>query len=135
MICIWMYGNEKENGISRHLATRRNNKIRRTALPPISISEEIFPRLTRRTLAQLITNRSPFLKSYLHDYDPSVTLTYTTHILASSAPTYVPHCHPLYLWTDPAGVTTLLARWMEKLAGGPQAGRSDSPTSKGHGSG
>ena len=34
---------------------------------------------------------------------------------------------PLDLWTDPAGVTALLARWTEKLAGGPQAGTSDSP--------
>ena len=43
---------------------------------------------------------------------------------------------PLDLWTDPAGVTALLARWTEKLAGGPQAGTSDSPpTRKGHGSG
>ena len=31
------------------------------------------------------------------------------------------------LWTDPAGVTALLARWTERLAGGPQAGTSDSP--------
>ena len=42
---------------------------------------------------------------------------------------------PLDLWTNPAGVTALLARWTEKLAGGPQAGTSDSPTSKGNGSG
>ena len=44
---------------------------------------------------------------------------------------------PLDLWTDPAGVTALLARWTEKLAGGPQTGTSDSPppTSKGPGSG
>ena len=41
---------------------------------------------------------------------------------------------PLDLWTDPAGVTALLARWTEKLDGGPQAGTSDSPTNKGHGS-
>ena len=34
---------------------------------------------------------------------------------------------PLDLWTDLAGVTALLARWTEKLAGGPQAGTSDSP--------
>ena len=32
-------------------------------------------------------------------------------------------------------MTALLARWTEKLAGGPQAGTSDSPTRKGHGSG
>ena len=38
------------------------------------------------------------------------------------APTYAPHCYPLYLWTDPAGVTALLSRWTEKLPGGPQAG-------------
>ena len=31
------------------------------------------------------------------------------------------------LWTDPAGVTALMARWTEKLAGGPQTGTSDSP--------
>ena len=34
---------------------------------------------------------------------------------------------PLDLWTYPAGVTALLARWTEKLAGGPQKGTSDSP--------
>ena len=42
---------------------------------------------------------------------------------------------PRDLWADPAGVTELLARWPEKLAGGPQAGILDSPTSKGQGSG
>ena len=34
---------------------------------------------------------------------------------------------PLDLWTDPAGVTVLLARWTEKLASGQQEGTSDSP--------
>ena len=38
---------------------------------------------------------------------------------------------PLDLWTDPAGVTALLARWTEKLAGGPQTGTSDSPHQQG----
>ena len=55
--------------VSRHLATRGNNKILRTPPPRISSSEEILPRLTRRTLAQLRTNKSPFLKSYLHKVD------------------------------------------------------------------
>ena len=50
--------------VSRHLATRGNNKILRTPLPHISSSEDILPRLTRRTLAQLRTNKSPFLKVY-----------------------------------------------------------------------
>ena len=48
--------------VSRHLATRGNNKILGTPPPHTSSSEEILPRLTRRTLAQLRTNKSPFLK-------------------------------------------------------------------------
>ena len=53
---------------------------------------------------------------------PSVTPTHMTHIISSTAPTYAPHCHPLYLWTDHAGVT-------EKLAGAPQTRISDYPPS------
>ena len=39
--------------VSRHLATRGNNKILCTPPPHTSSSEERLPRLTRRTLAQL----------------------------------------------------------------------------------
>ena len=92
--------------------------------------------LTRRTLAQLRTNKSPFLKSYLHKVDakthpsPLCPLcnihTHDTHHLFNC--THIrTTLSPLDLWTDPAGVTALLARWTEKLAGGPQAGTSDSP--------
>ena len=86
--------------VSRHLATRGNNKIRRTPPPHISSSEERLPRLTRRTIAQLRTNKSPFIKSNLHKvaakhihhhYAPFVTSTHTTHIISSTAPTYAPH--------------------------------------------
>ena len=87
--------------VSRHLATRGNNKILRTPPPHTSSSEEILPRLTRRTLSQLRTNKSPFLKSYLHKVDAK---THTspicplcnihTHIIYSTAPTYAPHCRP-----------------------------------------
>ena len=52
--------------LSRHPATRGNNTILRTPPPHISSSEEILSGITRRTLAQLRTNKSPFLKSYLH---------------------------------------------------------------------
>ena len=105
-------------------------------------SEEILPSLARRTLTQCRTNKSPFLKSYLHKVDakthPSPLcplcnihthhLFNCTHIRTTLS--------PLDLWTGPAGVTALLARWSEKPAGGPQAGTSDPPpTSKGHGSG
>ena len=32
-----------------------------------------------------------------------------THIISSTAPTYAPCCHPLDLWTDPAGGEELQA--------------------------
>ena len=87
--------------VSRHLATRGNNKVPHTPPPHISSSKEILPRLIRHTLAQLITNKSPFLKSYLHKVDgkshpsPLCPLCNThTHIISSTAPIYAPHCHP-----------------------------------------
>ena len=57
------------SSVSRHLATRGNNKILRTPPPHIISTEERLPHLTRRTLAQLRTNKSPFLKSYLYKVD------------------------------------------------------------------
>ena len=40
-----------------------------------------------------------------------------THLISLTAPTYAPRCHPWMYRTDPAGVTALLARWTENLAG------------------
>ena len=87
--------------VSRHLATRGNNKILRTPPPHTSSSEERLPRLTRRTLSQLRTNKSPFLKSYLHKVDAKThpsplcpLCNIHTHDISSTAPTYAPHCHP-----------------------------------------
>ena len=124
--------------VSRHLATRGNNKILRTPPPQISSSEEILPRLTRRTLAQLRTNKSPFLKSYLHKvdakhthhhYSPFVTPPHTTHTISSAAPTYAPHCHPwICLWTYPADgeISWLVDQKRDDLT---------PPTNKGEGNG
>ena len=121
--------------VSKHQATRCNNKILRTPLQHISSSEEILQRLTRRTLAQLRTNKSPFLKSYLHKVDAKThpsplcplfnTHIHNTHHLFNCTHIRTTLSHP-DLWTYPAGVTALLACWTEKLAGGPQTGRSDS---------
>ena len=122
--------------VSRHLATRGNNKILHTSPPHNSCSEEILLRLTRRTLAQLRTNKTPSLKTYLHKFDAKThpsqlcplcnTHIHNTHNLFNCT-----HIHttllPLDLWTYHAGVNALLARWTEKLAGGPQTGRSDFP--------
>ena len=123
--------------VSRYLATRGNSKIMRTPPPHISTSEEILPRLTRRTLAQLEQINHPFSNhTYTkstpnhinHYYAPFITLTYTTHIISSTALTYAPHCHPLI-----CGRPVLLVRWTEKLGGGPPARRSDSPHLQGSG--
>ena len=103
--------------VSRHLATRGNIKILRTHSPHINSSEEILSRLTGCTFTQLRTNKSPFLKLYLHNVDAK----------SHPSPTYEATLSPLDFWTEPTGVTALLARWTEKLAGGPQTGRSDSP--------
>ena len=88
--------------VSRYLATRGNNNILRTPPPHISSTEQILPRLTRHTLAQVRTNKCLFLKSYLHKVDakshhhyaPSAAPTHTTHAISSTALTYAPYCHP-----------------------------------------
>ena len=86
-----------------HLAKRGNNKILRTPPLPIINSEEILHRFTRRTLSQLRTNKSPFIKSYLHKVDARshtsplchfLTFTHSSSIISSTAPTYAPRCHP-----------------------------------------
>ena len=113
-----------------HLSRICNNKILRTPPPHISSSEEILPRLTRRTLAQFRTIKSPFLKSHLHKVDvnshpsplgPLCNIhIHNTHPLFNF--THVRNTlSPLDLCTDPVGVTVLLVIWTEKLAGGLQA--------------
>ena len=83
--------------VSRHLATRGNNKILCTPPPHISISEEILPCITRHTLAHLkqINHNSSnhiYTKSTPnhthHHYAPFVTLTHMTHTLQLH-----PHTH------------------------------------------
>ena len=95
--------------LSRHLAIRGNNKTLRTPPPHISSSEEMLPRLTRHTRAQPRTNKSLFLKSYLHKVDakshPSPicplcnTHTHDIHNLFNC--THIrTTLSPLDLWTD-----------------------------------
>ena len=98
--------------------------------------KKLLPRLTRCTLSQLRTNKSPFLKSYLHKVDAKShqsplcplcnTYTHNAHHLFNC--THIcTTLSPMDMCTDPAGVTALLARWTEKMAGGPYAGRTDPP--------
>ena len=98
--------------VSRHLATIGNNKILQTPPPHISSSEEILPRLTCHTLAQLRTNKSPFLKSYLHKVDakshPSPlcplcnTHTHDTHHLFNCSHIVTPGFVDRPRWSDGA---------------------------------
>ena len=106
--------------VSQHLAARDNNKILRTHPPQVSSTEENLPRHTRRTLAQLKTNKSPFLLSYLHKIDASThpsplcplcrTHEHTTQHLFS-CPQIPTTLSALDLWRDPSGVAALLDDW------------------------
>ena len=80
---------------------RNHNKLIHQHAPKISPSELPLPRETRRTLAQLRTNKSPILISYLHKVDethhpsPPLSVPYAkhTHIpqtTFSTAHTYIP---------------------------------------------
>ena len=91
--------------VSRYLATHFPSHI--------SSSGEILPHLTRRTLAQRRTNKSSFLKVYLHKVDakthPITTMPplYHSHTRHKSSLQLHPHMHhivTLDLWTDPAGL-------------------------------
>ena len=103
--------------VSQHLAARDNNKILRTHPLQVSSTEENLPRHTRRTLAQLRTNKSPFLLSYLHKIDASThssplcplcrTHEHTTQHLFS-CPQIRTTLSALDLWRDPSGVAALL---------------------------
>ena len=70
----------------------------------------ILPRLTRRTFAQLRTNKLSFHKVYLHKVDAKTHPSTHTHHLFNC--THIrTTLSPLNLWTDPVGVSALLARW------------------------
>ena len=92
---------------------------------------------TRRTLAQLRTNKSPFLLSYLHKIDASThpsplcplcrTHEHTTQHLFS-CPQIPTTLSALDLWRDHSGVAALLDDWREKLAANPhKTTEADSP--------
>ena len=131
--------------VSRHLATRGNNKILRTPPPHTSSSEEILPRLTRRTLAQLRTNKSPFLKSYLHKVDAKThpsplcpLCNIHTHDDTSSLQLH-PHTHHIVApgFVDRPRRSDCTAGQMDGEAGWWTTSGNIGlpPTSKGHGSG
>ena len=129
--------------VSWHLSTRGNNKILRTAPTHINSSEGTLFRLTHRTIAQLRTNKSPFLKSYFHklnakSHTPPLCPLGNTHTRNTH---YLFNCFhirtmlsPLDLWADPVGVTLLPGRWTKSWLV-DHKGEDRTPPSKGQGSG
>ena len=120
-----------------HCLSARSNKILLTHPPQVSSTEEHLRRHTRRTLAQLKTNKSPFLLSYLHKIDASTHQSplcplYRIHEHTTPHLFSCPQIHTtlstLDLWRDPSGVAGLLDDWREKLAANPhKATETDSP--------
>ena len=122
--------------VSQHLGARDNNKMPRTHPPQVSSTEENLPRHTRRTLAQLRTNKSPFLLSYLHKIEASTHPSplcplcrihkHSTHLF--SCPQIHTTLSALDLWRDPSGIAALLDDWREKLATTPHKTTETDPT-------
>ena len=78
-----------------------HNKILSKQPPPIHESETTLDHHTRRTLAQIRSNKSPFILSYLNKISPS-------SYLSPSCPLCQTHIHdPPHLFTCPIISTTL----------------------------
>ena len=63
------------HAVQRHFATIPNSIILNRPPPEIDKTETELQRRTRRLLAQLQANKSPFLLSYLNHIDPNNYLT------------------------------------------------------------
>ena len=106
--------------VSNHLSQRPPNKVLQDQTPSVSPAELLLSRETRRTLAQLRTNKSPLLVSYLFSIgDPRhpsplcpLCLMHdhtSAHLFeCKSLPTSL---SSLDLWTNPDKVEPFLATW------------------------
>ena len=110
--------------VSNHLSQRPPNKVLQDQTPSVSPAELLLSRETLRTLAQLRTNKSPLLVSYLFSIgDPRhpsplcpLCLMHdhtSSHLFeCKSLPTSL---SSLDLWTNPDKVEPFLATWGERL--------------------
>ena len=115
--------------VATHLQGQPINKVLDGPAPPIHKSEEALDHSTRRTLAQLRTNKSPLLLSYLHKIDPGSHPTPgcplcghgnhdTRHLFQCSVlPTSLV---PDDLWNNPAAAARLAAEWRGALGRPPE---------------
>ena len=116
--------------VHQHTLNQPHNKILETPAPDIHKSELTLSHYMRRTLAQLRTNKSPLLYSYLHKISPN------THP-SPLCPLCNQHNHdtkhlfncnrlhtdlsPVDLWRRPTEAGALVARWREELGALPGA--------------
>ena len=112
--------------VSNHLSQRPPNKVLQDQTPSVSPAELLLSRETRRTLAQLRTNKSPLLVSYLFSIgDPRhpsplcpLCLMHdhtSSHLFECKAlPTSL---SSLDLWTNPDKVELFLATWGGETVG------------------
>ena len=110
--------------VSNQLSQRPPNKVLQDQTQSVSPAELLLSRETRRTLAQLRTNKSPLLVSYLYSIgDPRhpsplcpLCLMHdhtSSHLFeCKSLPTSL---SSLDLWTNPDKVEPFLATWGERL--------------------
>ena len=129
VLAIYMMGSirtiyEHSHIVSNHLSQRPPNKVLQDQTPSVSPAELLLSRETRRTLAQLRTNKSPLLVSYLFSIgDPRhpsplcpLCLMHdhtSSHLFeCKSLPTSL---SSLDLWTNPDKVEPFLATWGERL--------------------
>ena len=103
---------------------RPPNKVLQDQTPSVSPAELLLSRETRRTLAELRTNKSPLLVSYLFSIgdprhpSPLCPLclmhdhTFSHLFECKSLPTSL---SSLDLWTNPDKVEPFLATWLESL--------------------
>ena len=115
--------------VAIHLHGQPINKVLNQPAPSIHKSEEALDHSTRRTLAQLRTNKSPLLLSYLHKIDsgshptPGCPLCGhenhdTVHLF--QCPALPTSLVPDALWSNPAAAGRLVAEWRGALGRPPE---------------
>ena len=117
--------------VSRHLATRRNNMYTVYCAHLHHTLVALKRYFHTSLVAPLPNSEQTNIPSSNHTYTKSTPHHIHQHYSPSATPTHTPslqlhpHTHHTVthvLWTDPVGVMELLARWRDKLAGGPKLG-------------
>ena len=108
--------------VQNYLNSRQPSKLANNKAPPPNKIEQTLPRETRRQLAELRTDKSPLLYSYLNKIDPAKHPTDTCPLCTTKRydATHLFNCPNIPtaltvgdLWTSLVEVSNLLGRWRE----------------------